>query len=332
MAIPPDFDALDLTEIIRLQNQLSAALKRRFERVLAVAFSDVVGSTAYFARFGDEDGGRLLQRHVDTLQQVLPAFGGRIVNTAGDGAFLCFAQVLPAVEAMLQIEDLILRDNARLEREHHLTVRIGLHWGPVLTDGVIVTGESVNLCARVAASANSGEIRLTKAAFMELPVAHRLRCRRLAPLALKGIAEPVEVVTLRWRDTTRFPTVIRVEETGEEIRLPEHDRITCGRLRELNGLRANDIVLVLPDPELTQRISRWHFELTREPEGMRLRVVSTRPTEVDGRPLAKDAEVPVANGTVVRLSQVMTLHFLSDEADESSGDETIALGQKMSRP
>ena len=169
MPIHLDVDALDLTEIIRLQNQLSAALKRRFERVLAVAFSDVVGSTAYFARFGDEEGGRLLQRHVDTLQQVLPAVGGRIVNTAGDGAFLCFAQVLPAVEAMLQIEDLILRDNARLAREHHLTVRIGLHWGPVLTDGVIVTGESVNLCARVAASANSGEIRLTKAAFMELP-------------------------------------------------------------------------------------------------------------------------------------------------------------------
>ena len=63
---------------------------------------------------------------------------------------------------------------------------------------------------------------------------------------------------------------------------------------------------------------------------MRLRLVSTRPTEVDGRPLAKDAEVPVAHGTVVRLSQVMTLHFLSDETHESGGDETTALGQRTS--
>jgi hypothetical protein len=200
----------------------------------------------------------------------------------------------------------------------------------VLTDGVIVTGESVNLCARVAGSASSGEIRLTKAAFMDLPVTHRLRCRRLAPLALKGIAEPVELVSLRWRDTTRFPTVIRVEETGEVIPLPDHDRITCGRLRELNGLRANDIVLGLPDPGLTQRISRWHFELSREPDGLRLRVVSTRPTEIDGRLLAKDEEVLVARGTVVRLSQVITLHFLSDEADQSGGDDTIAIRQRPS--
>jgi hypothetical protein len=32
----------------------------------------------------------------------------------------------------------------------------------------------------------------------------------------------------------------------------------------------------------------------------------------------------------VRLSEVMTLRFLSDEADETGGDETIAFGQRMS--
>ena len=42
-------------------------------------------------------------------------------------------------------------------RDHQLQVRIGVHWGPVLTDGQIVSGDSVNLCARVAASSNIGD-------------------------------------------------------------------------------------------------------------------------------------------------------------------------------
>ena len=48
-------NGLSMTEIIRLRDLLSKALTRRFERPLALAFSDVVGSTPYFARFGDED-------------------------------------------------------------------------------------------------------------------------------------------------------------------------------------------------------------------------------------------------------------------------------------
>ena len=47
---------LSMTEIIRLQNMLSTSLVRRFECHRALVFSDIVGSTPYFARFGDEAG------------------------------------------------------------------------------------------------------------------------------------------------------------------------------------------------------------------------------------------------------------------------------------
>ena len=60
-----DPETLSLTEIIKLQTQLSEVLKRRFERNLALAFSDVVNSTTYFATFGDEAGRRLQQLHLD---------------------------------------------------------------------------------------------------------------------------------------------------------------------------------------------------------------------------------------------------------------------------
>ena len=94
-----DFDALTLTDIIRLQDELSQTIKRRFEKNLALAFSDIVGSTPYFERFGNEAGEGMRRRHSDLVQEALLQFGGRLVATAGDGAFTCFPQAVNAVEA-----------------------------------------------------------------------------------------------------------------------------------------------------------------------------------------------------------------------------------------
>ncbi|HXJ19470.1 MAG TPA: hypothetical protein VMT03_04485, partial [Polyangia bacterium] len=79
---------LSMTEVIRLQDRLSQDLKRRFEQQVALGFSDIVGSTPYFARFGDEAGRKLQQRHYDFVQRATAATGGRVVDTAGDGVFL----------------------------------------------------------------------------------------------------------------------------------------------------------------------------------------------------------------------------------------------------
>jgi adenylate cyclase len=161
-----DFSALTLTEMIRLREHLSEEITRKFERRLALAFSDVVGSTNYFARFGDRAGRALQQRHIDMLQDQLPATSGRIVDTAGDGAFMCFPTADQAIEALSTLQLKLVEFNSTRAPEHHLLVRIGIHFGPALTDGTVVTGDSVNLCARVTATAEASSIRVTKAAFM----------------------------------------------------------------------------------------------------------------------------------------------------------------------
>src|SRR4051794_16588203 len=121
--------------MIQLQTRLGEALKRRFEKYLCLAFSDVVGSTPYFARFGDAAGRGLQQRHFDVLNRALEKHGGRVVDTAGDGAFTAFPTVDAAASAFVTTEQLISAQNASYAREHQLIVRVGLHWGSVLTDG-----------------------------------------------------------------------------------------------------------------------------------------------------------------------------------------------------
>src|SRR5689334_19724050 len=106
-----EIEGLSLTEAIRLQNALSESITRKFARQLALVFSDIVGSTPYFARFGNEAGRSLQQRHTDHLQSVLKAHGGRIVDTAGDGAFACLPQAEAACKAMTEFARRISADN-----------------------------------------------------------------------------------------------------------------------------------------------------------------------------------------------------------------------------
>ena len=100
-----------MTEIIRLQTLLSQELARRFERSMALVFTDVVDSTHYFAQFGDEAGRRLQQLHIDLLERCLPVHEGRIVDTVGDGAFTCFASATAGVQAMVALRNLVAAHN-----------------------------------------------------------------------------------------------------------------------------------------------------------------------------------------------------------------------------
>jgi class 3 adenylate cyclase len=318
-AMPDDRVSLDtaiagltMTEIIRLQDRLSQDLKRRFEKRVALGFSDIVGSTPYFVRFGDEAGRKLQQRHFDFVHKAVSATGGRIVDTAGDGAFMVFPSVEDAARTFVDLQGVISEDNVTRPRDQQLEVRMGFHFGPVLTDGTNVTGDAVNLASRVTGSGSPGQIRLTRDAFREFSnAAFRVACRPLGPVTVKGVSQPVELLTLRWHDSAVYPDTLKIHETSQEIPLPSLDVITFGRLSEAEGAVGNDIVLSLADEEQTRKISRWHFELRRYPDGFRLRSVSSQVTEVDGSVVEKGGEVPIRPGSRVRVARAATLEFLS---------------------
>jgi hypothetical protein len=263
----------------------------------------VVGSSAHFARFGDEAGRRIQQRHFDLLSVAVEPNGGRIVDTAGDGAFVVFPDVQTAADAFIAFENARCADNATRPHDQQLEVRMAIHHGAVLTDGKQVTGDAVNLAARVISAATPGEILLTREAFLEVPTDLRVLCRALGPIEPKGLLRAVEVYRLDWRERSKFPDRIRVVETGELIELPALDVVRFGRLVEHDGVPANEIVLKLPDKQQTLKISRWHFELRRHPDGIRLR-------SVNGEPVLKGIEAPVRAGSVIRVAQAMTLELV----------------------
>lgn len=313
-----------LTELLQARNELSRLINRRFKTQRALAFTDIVGSTSYFQRFGDEAGQALMQRLMALVRQSLPVGQGMLVETTGDGCFVAYPTVADAVKSLIALRKAMDQDNQDIPGDHRLAVRIGVHWGTVLVDGDLVTGDAVNVAARVTTLAGDGQIVLTKAAFQELPAGVRPRVKALPPAELKGITGPVESVLLDWRDPYHFPRRMRILETGEDVELPDRDPLAFGRSSPGEESEI-DVPLNHPDPQLRLRISRRHFTLHRHSTSWRLRAVSDRPVEVNGVMVAGGTDAPVKAGTIVKVAGVLSLMFMAaqDAAKLDDPNKTV---------
>jgi len=124
------------------------------DRVLTtVLFTDIVGSSARASELGDARWRELLQAHHELVRKQLIRFRGRELDTAGDGFFASFDGPARAVRCAYAITDAV--------RELGLEVRAGLHTGECeLIEGK-VGGVAVHIGARVAGSAEPGEVRVS---------------------------------------------------------------------------------------------------------------------------------------------------------------------------
>jgi hypothetical protein len=318
-----DLDRLDLPALLKLQTQVRGALASRFESQQALVCVEL--ADVDFRGGAPESG--LHKRCYGLLGEASTPHNGRIFATQGDSLHACYPSGKAALRALLSFIDAVTDHNYHCAREDQIIVSIGLHWGTVLTNGRLVTGPSVDVVARIAEVADRGRLLLSQHALNRIPRVTQALCTPVA----ESIGDEIELYSLPWGDERGLACKVWIEESGEQLLLPNQDIIAFGRLDALvDGTRANDIVLTHPHRELQLAISRWHFELRRTRRGHMLRRVSSQLTEVDGRLIEPDEEVQVRPGTTVRLAQVMTLRFLGREQAHSPRDEvTLQPGAEL---
>ena len=72
---------------------------RRHEGSVTILFTDVVGSTSYFDRYGDTAGLLVLHRCADLASHVVAEFQGTVIKTIGDSVMAEFPE--PALATLL---------------------------------------------------------------------------------------------------------------------------------------------------------------------------------------------------------------------------------------
>jgi adenylate cyclase len=156
----------------------------------AVMFTDVVGYSALV--HADEGRAlRLLETHRRQLRRTARRYGGRVVDSAGDGNLLVFGSALRAVECAVA-----LQRSRPAAGDAALRLRIGVHQGDVEHARGRVFGDGVNVGARLEPLAPPGGIAVSDAVFAQVHGGLRGAFRALGPQALKNIAQPVGVHVL----------------------------------------------------------------------------------------------------------------------------------------
>jgi len=160
----------------------------------AVLLADITGSTPLYEKVGDSEAARRIGRCIDWMRDTIEDGGGVFVAAKGDDVLATFQVACHAL-------DVIERILAQMPMGG-LSVHAGLHHGTVVSTRGDVFGDVVNLTARLAGSANPGEVLISRDFAMQLPRARAETLRPLNAMTFKGKSEPVDVFSLN--EDTQF--------------------------------------------------------------------------------------------------------------------------------
>jgi class 3 adenylate cyclase len=165
---------------------------------VTLLFSDIEASTSMWERLGDIKASEVLRDHNALMDRVVHAHGGFVVKSTGDGFFVTFGRVRPAVLCAIAIQRALEKYCAD-HPAHPLRVRIGLHTGEARLESNDYLGNSVNLAARVMGKANGGEILVSSTVKDVANDAGDLYFDPGRDFVFKGFAQPRRAYRLAWK-------------------------------------------------------------------------------------------------------------------------------------
>jgi DNA-binding SARP family transcriptional activator/class 3 adenylate cyclase len=146
--------------------------------LLTVLFTDIVDSTRHVSALGDRRWRDLRSAHHDLVRAQLARFGGREINTMGDGFLATFEGPSRAIRCAEAIRAGV--------HGLGLSVRAGLHVGECELDGDDIAGIALSIGARIAALAGPDEI-LVSSTVRDLVVGSGIAFEDRGKHALKGV-------------------------------------------------------------------------------------------------------------------------------------------------
>ena len=164
-------------------------------KTVTVLFCDVVGSTALGESVDPESLRAVLGRYFERMKSIVERYGGTVEKFIGDAVVAVFGVPIAHEDDALRALRAATDMRATLP-ELGLEARIGVNTGEVVTetDERLVTGDAVNVAARLEQAAQPGEI-LVGASTLAL-VRGAAEAEEVERLVLKGKAQPVAAYRL----------------------------------------------------------------------------------------------------------------------------------------
>lgn len=159
-------------------------------RFRTIAFTDVVGSTEYLERVGDEAGRSALREVERHVVETAAACGGEVVKHLGDGSLVSFSSNSRALEFGMRLQ--------RMVEPAPLQIRIGMAAGEPIEENGDIHGTVVAQASRIAGIGEAGEVVVSDAV-RQLARGKGYEFEPLGEVTLKGFDDPMAVWKVRRR-------------------------------------------------------------------------------------------------------------------------------------
>ena len=226
-------------------------------KLVTVLFADLVSSTTRMERMHPEDVRALMVDYFTTMTEEIEAEGGAVEKFVGDAIMAVFGvpvthedDALRAVRAARRMLARLAVRNCDRDPLEQLEIRIGVNTGEVVAAAearadLLVTGDAVNLAARLQEAAAPGTIVIGEATARL--VRRAFDVREQTPLRLKGRSEPISTwVVVGERDVpeARETVGLWAPMVGREQEL----EILRSILVRVESERAPHLITVTGDP------------------------------------------------------------------------------------
>ena len=167
-------------------------IKRRLAAILA---ADIAG---YSRLMGEDDVAtfRDLKGHQAVVLPLIGDFGGRIIDTAGDGILAEFPSAVGAVECAIELQKVMKERNLGVAEGRRMQFRVGINLGDVIHDDVRIYGDGINVAARLENIAEPGAICISEDVYRQVRDKIAVTWRDLGEKELKNIARRVRTYEL----------------------------------------------------------------------------------------------------------------------------------------
>ena len=219
---------------------------------LVVLFADITGSTKLYSVHGDEKAHAMVSASIDLLSHKTTAAGGRVIKTIGDEIMATFPTADQAVDAAIEMQ-LAHEDN-------QLSIKVGLHLGPVIEKDDDVYGDAVNVASRMVGLSTRGEIITTRSVVDRLAPDLKANTHQFDTATVKGKDDPIDIYKVIWEsddDATMMefdPVAASGAETGHRLRLTHQgaDHVMDKDEGAFTIGRRNENKIVVPDGQVSR--------------------------------------------------------------------------------
>ena len=177
---------------------------QNIRQILAIMVTDIVDYTETMNN-DEQKAWEYLKKQRTLIPPMISKMNGHMFKEMGDGTFSKFKSAIDAVQCAVKIQEEAINNE--------LPIRIAVHLGDVMDDGVDVIGTGVNIASRINSLAKTGNIVISEDVWRQVRNQADMEATSMGQKEIKGFHQTVEVFELTYNPDGSIIKKVKVTET-----------------------------------------------------------------------------------------------------------------------